>query len=151
MKLTAYSPEVRVRNREIAHGTFVSLEGDALPRASYASVAGDYYISVQVRQTTPDTTGRVLPIRLDLAVEGAPEGLPQYAATASPTPTSSPSTPSSSDPSASSVSSPPADNGPGVGSLALGVGIGAAVVALIGVIIGVTRRRRAAPGRDLAP
>ncbi|BAK33764.1 hypothetical protein MLP_07500 [Microlunatus phosphovorus NM-1] len=151
VKLTAYSPEVRVRNREIPHGTFVSLEGDALPRASYASIAGDYYISVQVRQTTPDTTGRVLPIRLDLAVEGAPEGLPQYAATASPTPTSSPSTPSSSDPSASSVSSPPADNGPGVGSLALGVGIGAAVVALIGVIIGVTRRRRAAPGRDLAP
>ena len=65
-KLTANSPQVRVRNREIPHELLVATEGEPLARASYANVAGDYYVSVQARQSTEDTSGRVLPIRLDL-------------------------------------------------------------------------------------
>jgi Ca-activated chloride channel family protein len=143
-KLTVYSPEVRVRNREIVHGGVVTTEGEALPRASYASLAGDYYVSVQVRQTTPDTSGRVLPIRLDLAVEGTPEGQPVYATAPSPTPSVSASSAApSADPSVSAgPETPPADgSGPGVGALAIAAGAGAAVVALLALVVGLAIRR----------
>ncbi|HEY5978588.1 MAG TPA: hypothetical protein VIT41_03045 [Microlunatus sp.] len=89
-KVTAYSPQVRIRNREISHGTAVTTEGDLRQNASYASVAGDYFVSVQVRAGTPDVLGQVLPIRLSLRVDGTPLGLPEYGTSAaSPTPTSS--------------------------------------------------------------
>ena len=143
-KLTVLSPEVRVRNREIVHGGVVTTEGDALPRASYASLAGDYYVSVQVRQTTPDTSGRVLPIRLDLAVEGTPEGQPVYATAPSPTPSASaPSPGPTAEPSTSaSAEAPPTDGSvPGVRSLAIAAGVGAAVVALLALVIGFAIRR----------
>ena len=143
-KLTVYSPEVRVRNREIVHGGLVTTEGEALPRASYASVAGDYYVSVQVRQTTPDTSGRVLPIRLDLAVEGTPEGQPVYAAAPSPSPSASASSPgSTAEPSASAGTEiPPSDEaGPGVGPLVIAAGVGAGIVALLGLVVGLAIRR----------
>ncbi|WP_344812947.1 vWA domain-containing protein [Microlunatus aurantiacus] len=144
-KLTVYSPEVRVRNREITHGGLVTTEGDALARASYASVAGDYYVSVQVRQTTPDTSGRVLPIRLDVDVEGAVEGQPVYATAPSPTPSPSASTGStataSPSPSAGTVSPPADGDRPGAGALAAAAGVGAAVVALLGLVVGLAIRR----------
>jgi Ca-activated chloride channel family protein len=143
-KLTVHSPEVRVRNREIVHGGLVTTEGEALPRASYASVAGDYYVSVQVRQTTPDTSGRVLPIRLDLAVEGTPEGQPVYATAPSPSPSASaPSPGSTAEPTASAgTETPPSDDaGPGVGQLVIAAGVGAGVVALLGLVVGLAIRR----------
>ena len=101
-------------------------------------------MSVQVRQTTPDTSGRVLPIRLDLAVEGTPEGQPVYATAPSPTPSASASSPGpTAEPSTSaSTETPPSDDAvPGVRSLAIAAGVGAAVVALLGLVIGLAIRR----------
>ncbi len=145
VKLTASSPEVRVRNREIVHGSLVALEGDARPKASYASVAGDYFVSVQVRASTAATAGRVLPITLALAVEGTPKGQPEYATTTDATPSASPSatsTTATATPSASADSnSPPSASGPGWGLVGIAAGAGAAAAALIGVAIAFAVRR----------
>ena len=143
-KLTANSPQVRVRNREIPHELLVATEGEPLARASYANVAGDYYVSVQARQSTEDTSGRVLPIRLDLTVDGAAAGEPQYAATPSPSPSVSTSTPgSTSEPSASAgTETPPSDETqPGMGSLVIAAGVGAGIVALLGLVVALAIRR----------
>ena len=143
-KLTANSPQVRVRNREIPHELLVATEGEPLARASYANVAGDYYVSVQARQSTEDTSGRVLPIRLDLTVDGAAAGQPQYASTPSPSPSVSTSTPgSTSEPSASAgTETPPSDETrPGMGSLVIAAGVGAGIVALLGLVVALAIRR----------
>lgn len=147
VKVTANSPQVRVRNREIPHGGVVTTEGDARANASYASVAGDYYVSVQVRATTPKTAGRVLPIRLSLAVEGEPAGQPEYAArsepSSSPSSAASPgSSGSATEPPASAPPAPPADGGPGWGALGIAAGVGAAVAVLAGLGIAAVRRSR---------
>jgi hypothetical protein len=53
-KLTAVSPEARIRNRET--------NGHSQIRA--ASVAGDYYVAVLLDPVTADLKGRVMKIRL---------------------------------------------------------------------------------------
>ena len=155
VKITAYSPEVRVRNREIAHGSLVTTEGNARANASYASVAGDYYVSVQVRSNLDDLAGRVLPIRVNVAVDGQPAGQPQYGSSAVPTPSASAS-PSTSTSPTGPVAPPstepgiPTDAGPGWGVVGIAAGVGAAVAALAGLGIAVavrrTRRARASSG-----
>ena len=70
-KLTAVSPEARIRNREA--------NGHSEIRA--ASVAGDYYVAVLLDPVT-DVKGRVMKIRLRVAVDGQPQGEPAYASTA---------------------------------------------------------------------
>jgi Ca-activated chloride channel family protein len=137
-KLTANSPQVRVRNREIPHGRIVGTEGDPLAKTSYASVAGDYYVSVQARQSTEDTSGRVLPIRLDLAVEGTATGQPEYATAPSPSPSASAGSPSatmstSATPSTSADPGTAAEGGQNA-SLAIAAAVGAGAVVLLGLV-----------------
>ncbi len=145
-KLTVYSPQVRVRNREIPHERLVSTEGEPLSKASYASVAGDYYVSVQVRQSTEDTTGRVLPIRLDLAVEGTATGQPQYATSPSPTPSASASSAAATpEPSTSAGTTTPPAEPPSSGSLAIAAAVGAGAVALLGLVVWLAIRRSRSP------
>lgn len=153
-KLTAYSPQVRVRNREIAHGSLVTTEGDALPNVSYASAGGDYFISVQVRTSSRDLPGRVLPIQLSVAVEGTPAGQPQYADTAGVSPSSSaapdstasaelPQTSQTPDASQTPQTAQPPGSGPSWVALGIAAGAGAATVAAgVGIVVAVRRRRR---------
>jgi Ca-activated chloride channel family protein len=143
-KLTANSPQVRVRNREIAHELLVSTEGEPLSKASYASVAGDYYVSIQVRQSTEDTTGRVLPIRLDLAVEGTATGQPQYATSPSPSASAS-SAVATPEPSTSADTTTPPAEPPSSGSLAIAAAVGAGAVALLGLVVWLAIRRSRSP------
>lgn len=86
--VSAASPQVRVRNREAP----VS-QSWGTPSVSTASQAGDYYIAVQVDPLQSYLTGRVMRTRVAIAVDGSPAGLPEYAAAASPTPTSDPTEP----------------------------------------------------------
>jgi Ca-activated chloride channel family protein len=155
VKITAFSPQVRVRNREIAHGSLVTTEGDARANASYASVAGDYYVSVQVRSNNADLAGRVLPIRVNVAVDGRPAGQAQYGSSTEPTPSASASPSTSSSPTGpvappSEPATPPTDAGPGWGVVGIAAGVGAAVAALAGLGIALavrrTRRSRASSG-----
>ena len=148
-KLTANSPQVRVRNREIPHGRIVGTEGDPLAKASYASVAGEYYVSVQARQSTEDTSGRVLPIRLDLAVEGTASGQPEYATAPSPSPSASAASPTTS-PSASPDPGTAAEGGQNAGALVIAAGVGAGVVALLGLVgwLVIRRSRSSRPGAN---
>jgi Ca-activated chloride channel family protein len=155
VKITAFSPQVRVRNREIAHGSLVTTEGDARANASYASVAGDYYVSVQVRSNNADLAGRVLPIRVNVAVDGRPAGQAQYGSSTEPTPSASASPSTSSSPTGpvappSDAATPPTDAGPGWGVVGIAAGVGAAVAALAGLGIALavrrTRRSRASSG-----
>ena len=148
-KLTANSPQVRVRNREIPHGRIVGTEGDPLAKASYASVAGEYYVSVQARQSTEDTSGRVLPIRLDLAVEGTASGQPEYATAPSPSPSASAASPTAT-PSASADPGTAAEGGQNAGALVIAAGVGAGVVALLGLVgwLVIRRSRSSRPGAN---
>jgi Ca-activated chloride channel family protein len=155
VKITAFSPQVRVRNREIAHGSLVTTEGNARANASYASVAGDYYVSVQVRSNNADLAGRVLPIRVNVAVDGRPAGQAQYGSSTEPTPSASASPSTSSSPTGpvappSDAATPPTDAGPGWGVVGIAAGVGAAVAALAGLGIALavrrTRRSRASSG-----
>jgi Ca-activated chloride channel homolog len=129
--LTAVSPEIRVRNREVTHD-----------QTRAASIAGDYYVAVLLDPVTTDPKGRVMKFRLRVAVEGEPEGQPVYASTAP--------SPSVSDvgPQASTTESPTSGDAgstsPG-GSITLPLVLLAAVAALgvgTGVVIGFRRGRR---------
>jgi Ca-activated chloride channel family protein len=76
--LTLASPEVRVRNREI--GQSPSGTGSVgIDAAWSASVAGDYYVGLQLEPLQSYLSGRVMPVRLNVAVEGEASGQPQYA------------------------------------------------------------------------
>lgn len=137
--VTAATPQVRVRNRERPVPTSY-VDTDTL---AAASVAGDYYVAVGLDPLVRDFAGRVMSIRLEVAVDGQPTGLPEYAAAATPTPSAS-STPSSAPPSPlpSSAAAPPEDDGTQV-SLTAAVGIGLAVaVAVVGGALGLVRRGR---------
>jgi Ca-activated chloride channel homolog len=91
--LTLTSPQVRVRNREIAR----SPGGDGtggIDAAWSASVTGDYFVALQLEPLQAYLSGRVMPVRLNVAVDGQATGQPQYAeapATESSPPQSPPS------------------------------------------------------------
>lgn len=132
--LTIASPEVRVRNREYASPTGAAVRS--------ASVAGDFYIAVGLQPGQNELTGRVMPIRLNVAVDGQPTGRPEYAvATASATPsaTSNGTAPGTS----AAPSTPPPATGRGLPITGLLVGAGALVVAsVIGALLLARRRGR---------
>jgi Ca-activated chloride channel family protein len=138
--VSAGSPQVRVRNREAP----VSLSWGA-PSVSTASQAGDYYVAVQVDPLQNYLTGRVMPTRVAIAVDGAPAGLPEYAAPASPTPTPDPSastTPATTaEPSDQPGGSSPAEDADGVPTwlTVAGVAVVAAAAGAAGVLL--ARRR----------
>lgn len=151
-RVTVASPQVRVRNRE----TPLPVTANVADEWSTASVAGDYFVAVQLDPIQRYLFGRVMSLRLDVAVDGKPAGRPVYAA-AGPTATPS-STPSASaspsdltpTPASSSTSSTAADPAPdpgassGSGTFLRGLGSGLGVAVVIGVAVWAVRRRRRA-------
>ena len=83
VRVTAASPSVRVRNREVPPPASW-LE----PNVTTAAVAGDYFVGLQLDPLQANLSGRVMQVRLSLAVDGQPSGQPEYAV---PSPTPSPS------------------------------------------------------------
>lgn len=103
------TPEIRVRNREVGE---TPGDGEAdLDSASMASVAGDYYIAYEVEPGSREETGQVLPIQLNVAVDGRPAGQPQYA-DPSPEPSPTPSASETGEPGPTPDGSPAASPGP---------------------------------------
>ena len=147
IQVSAASPEVRVRNAEQPRPAFENNGRDW----STASTAGDYLVGLQLAPSLQTLTGRVMPVQLNVAVDGRPAGLPEHAsASASPTPAESASPTSGPTPAAS-----PADGsttgGRGGRGLVLGLAAAALLLAL-GVAVAVARRSRGrSPGssRDL--
>jgi Ca-activated chloride channel family protein len=133
---TATSPEVRVRNRETAWPQGWS-DKNAL---GAASIAGDYYVAVELDVLQKELLGRVMSIRLNVSIDGQPTGVPEYgtATTVSPTPSSAPaSTPAAT----SDPSRDPADTSRSLPT-AVAVGAGAALAtAVIGTGLALSRRR----------
>jgi len=85
--VTAASPEVRVRNREVPPPpTWLD------PSVTTASAAGDYFISLQVDPLQAYLSGRVMQVRLSLAIDGEVSGQPEYATSASSSPSPTPGT-----------------------------------------------------------
>ena len=90
VRVTAASPTVRVRNREVPPPASW-LE----PNVTTAAVAGDYFVGLQLDPLQANLSGRVMQVRLSLAVDGQPSGQPEYAVP-SPTPSPSPTAPTES-------------------------------------------------------
>ena len=93
----------------------------------------------------------MLPIRLDLAVEGTATGQPEYATAPSPSPSPSASTAS---PTATlSTSADPgtaAEGGQNPGALVIAAAVGAGAVALLGLVgwLAIRRSRSSRPGAN---
>jgi Ca-activated chloride channel family protein len=145
-RVSVASPQVRVRNHESElPGSNTAL---LTPDASTASVAGDYFVGVQLDPIGRELIGRPVSIRLSIAVDGTPSGQPEYAtavASASPSPTvSGPASPATTEaPTASPSSTPAAGSGLSAGrtfALGLAGGLGVAVLAAVGVWL--LRRRQ---------
>jgi Ca-activated chloride channel family protein len=142
--LTAASPQVRVRNREVPPPpNYLD------PSVTTASISGDYYVALQLDPLQKFLTGRVMQVRLSVAVDGKTSGRPVYASTvASATPTPSASTSAAPTPTAS----PPV--GPAEARVPVWVGLlggGVLAAALIAAAVLWNRRRaRTAvrPGRN---
>ena len=128
---TLAGPEVRVNNDQLA----LPATQDYQPDASTASTAGDYYVALQLQPQGDILKGVDVPVRVDVAVDGTPAGLPELAS-APPTATAAPTTP---------PSTPPTTSGPSTGTtLLVGVGVGLllAVGAAVAVVVGLRRRSR---------
>ena len=139
VRVTAASPTVRVRNREVPPPASW-LE----PNVTTAAVAGDYFVSLQLDPLQANLSGRVMQVRLSLAVDGQPSGQPEYAVP-SPTPSPSPTAAMESvapTPGATPTSEPPADGGSGVAPGLLLAGAGVLALGLVAGALAVTRRRR---------
>jgi Ca-activated chloride channel family protein len=133
VRLSLESPEVRFNNAQLSLPYLQNRE----PDASTASVAGDYYIALQLRPYKDTLKGVAVPVQLDVAVDGTPSGQPVFAAP--PTP-SAPTDPGSA---ASSAGGPPSDKGHSSGTtllLAAGGGFLVAVLAGVGAWLGLSRR-----------
>ena len=132
--LTVAGPEVRVNNDEIA----LPRSQEYQPDASTASVAGDYYVLLQLQPQGDTLKGVDVPVRLDVAVDGVPAGQPQYASPP-PAATTAPALPSD------QASTTPATSGSSTATtLLVGVGVGLliAVAAAVAVVVGLRRRGR---------
>ena len=108
VRVTAASPTVRVRNREVPPPASW-LE----PNVTTAAVAGDYFVGLQLDPLQANLSGRVMQVRLSLAVDGQPSGQPEYAVP-SPTPARRPPQLGiRPDPGCDAHGDPPADGGSG--------------------------------------
>lgn len=140
--VTLATPEVRVRNRERpVTGLY--------DRIGNAAAAGDYYVAVLVDALQGSLNGRIVPVRLKLAVDGEPEGQPQYAAAASPTPSPSvsPSSSASLHPSPGASSTPATTTNDGGSPLLVPV-LGAVIaLGVLGGAAALLLRRRSARSR----
>jgi Ca-activated chloride channel homolog len=84
--VTAASPEVRVRNREVPPpATWLD------PTVTTAATAGEYFVGLQLDPLQYVLAGRVMQVRLSLAVDGKVSGQPEYATSTSTSPTPTPS------------------------------------------------------------
>ena len=131
--VTAASPEVRARNREMpSPPSFLD------PTVTTASVAGDYFVGLQLDPLGRLLWGRVMQVQLSLAIDGKVSGQPEYATSTSQSPTPTPSgTVGSADPTGAPTAGatpPPTQQGssawPGLvlaaaGLFALGMAVGA--------------------------
>jgi Ca-activated chloride channel family protein len=139
--VTAASPQVRVRNREVPPPS-----NWLDPNVTSAAIAGDYFVSLQLDPLQAYLSGRVMQVRLSLAVDGAVTGQPEYAMSTSPTPSPAPSSTltspvSTAQPTATSDAVPPSTSSRR--GLAL-TGAGLLAVALVAGALWLTRRRRRA-------
>ena len=64
--VTAASPEIRVRNRKMPQ-----TPGYREPNVTTAATAGDYFVGLQLDPLQYDLAGRVMQVRLSLAIEGS--------------------------------------------------------------------------------
>ncbi|MGI3783737.1 MAG: VWA domain-containing protein [Janthinobacterium lividum] len=119
--LSAASPQIRVRNDELP----LPLTQDYQPDASTASVAGDYFVVVELQPVIGDLAGVVLPLQLDVTVDGTPSGQPVLASA----PSASPAPSASAQPSSSSTKAPGRTASSTSGLLLAGAG----VLVLLGV------------------
>lgn len=135
--VSAASPQVRVRNDELLLPGYQNFQ----PDASTASVAGDYYVAVGLQPIKNDLSGVVVPLQLNLAVDGAPSGQPVFATAPSPGPSDQPSPSTSGSPSETPTAGPVDARGPSTGELVL-VGVGILVLLGIGAAAAVLVLRR---------
>lgn len=106
-------------------------------------MAGDYYVAVLLNPVQADLSGRVMQIRLRVAVDGTPAGEPVYASTSPSTPSSSPPEEASEPPTngQSSTTSTTSAAGP----LPVAAGALVAVGLGTGVVVGWRRRNATHP------
>ena len=147
-RVTAASPEVRVRNQEIP----LPATGNTTDDASTASVAGDYFVAVQLDPIQRYLAGRVMSIRIDVAVDGEPSGQPVHAAaspSASPVPSDPATTPATTPAAEPSATPEPATPpGPSTGrTFLLGLAGGLVVAVLAAAGVWAARRRSRSPKR----
>jgi Ca-activated chloride channel homolog len=133
--VTAASPEVRVRNRKVPQ-----TPGYREPNVTTAATAGDYFVGLQLDPAQYDVAGRVMQVRLSLAIDGEPSGLPEYATSSSASPTPTPGSTLES-PAPTGTPDPPPSN-PSRGLVLAGAGVLA--VALVAGAVWWSRRRRRA-------
>ena len=137
VEVSAASPEVRVRNAERPRPSFENIGAEW----STASTAGDYLVGLQLAPSLKQLTGRVMPVQLNVAVDGQPNGLPQHAsASASPPPSESASSPAVETPTASPAGGSTTSGRGGTG-LVLGLAAAALLLAA-GVAVAFARRSR---------
>lgn len=169
VRTTVATPEIRIRNRELKNAS-----NDVRAVVS-AAFGGNHYVMVSLRPQESDLLGVLTPVRLNLAVDGEPTGLPGYGeqssspGPSSPGPTSpGPSSPAASPPPSQTLApTPPGTGGsetpapggdvPGVGRA---TGLGGATAAVLGalavlvvagaVTVVLLRRRAAARARGAA-
>jgi hypothetical protein len=138
-RVTAASPPVRVRNREVAPpASWLD------PNVTTADIAGDYFVSLELDPLQAFLSGRVMQVRLSLAIDGEAGGQPQYTTSDSPSPSATPSG-SLSSPAPTAQSTAPANPGlpsdnAGRGLILAGTGLLA--VALVAGALWLNRRRR---------
>lgn len=112
----AMTKEVRWANRDGANDS-----------ARNTSLAGEFYVTVQLDREAEDEPAFALPMTLTVGVVGTPNGAPQYAQDApppgeTPTPEATPSETPSTQPPASESAEPPASNPPATGGAQPGDG-----------------------------
>ena len=135
--ISAASPQVRLRNDELPLPSTQNFR----PDASTASVAGDYFVVVELEPVTQGLIRVVLPLQLNLVVDGAPSGQPVFATAPSPGPSDQPSPSTSGGPSDAPTAGPVDAQGPSTGELVL-VGVGILVLLGIGAAAAVLVLRR---------
>lgn len=126
-RVSAATPEIRVRNRELADPTI------GRNPIRFASIAGDYFVAVSLDGNKTNLLRTLLPIQVNLAVDGEPAGLPMYP---SPTPTPPPSA------TTGPATTDPGSPGPGVAVAAAVIGGILAVLLVAGGVTMVILRRR---------
>jgi Ca-activated chloride channel family protein len=145
-RVTAASPQVRVRNREVPPpASYLD------PNVTTAAIAGDYFVSLELDPLQAYLSGRVMQVRLSLAIDGQPTGQPQYATSESPSPSTTPSTTSNS-PAATAQPTAPTDPGSPVNETSRGLILAGAGLLAVALVVGALwlSRRRGRPSRNPA-